>query len=139
VINHALQAKENTVENLRATTRDQEALIQMLDAALLAAGLPARPVPGPWMLALTPQQRGLIGALYGAYPRSLKIEELLDLLPCPRGRDPLDRQSNIVGVIVSKTRSIFGRDCILNDRGIGFRLSEEFYQSIPKKELDKAA
>jgi DNA-binding response OmpR family regulator len=134
MVNSHLQATEEDMTIAR-TLKEQEQLIQMLDAGLLAAGVKDRPQYAPWMTELNPQERALVGALYTVYPRLIARTDLLEYLPSP-GRDELDRQPEIVNVIVCKARKKLGFDAIENQRGIGFKLGDEFYINIPKKQLD---
>lgn len=139
MINHDLQAMEEAmIRSLNARIREQDATIHMLDAALLALGATTRPEPAPWMVPLNPQQRALMGALYAAYPRTLDRSQLLQLIPS-KSMDELERQPGIVNVIICKCRKELGFDALYNDRGIGYRMGDEFYKSIPKKTLDLAA
>ena len=110
------------ISEQRAVIAEQEALIELLKGALAAAGgqddLPAY---RPWMEALTPQERALMGALYRCYPRPLGKEALLDLMP---GQDHVeDRRPQLVAVKVCHLRRKLGPGAIEQVRGLGYRLS----------------
>lgn len=123
--------------SIAARLKEQEALIEMLDAALLAAGVKRRPTP-EWLVCLTPQERALMGALYGSYPNIIPRLDLLEIIPSPRGNE-LDRDPILINVLISKCRSKLGcRDAVVAERGIGVRMGKEFYEALPKKELDAA-
>jgi DNA-binding response OmpR family regulator len=134
MVNCDLQATEDNM-TIAKRLREQEQLIQVLDAALLAAGVTDRPQYAAWMSELNPQERALVGALYSCYPRMVARDDLLEYLPSP-SRDELDRQPAIVSVIIHHSRKKLGFAAIENQRGFGYKLGREFYETLEKKQLD---
>ena len=117
-----LRKPSRIIAEQRAVIAEQEALIELLKGALAAAGsqddLPAY---RPWMEALTPQERAVMGALFRCYPRPLDKETLLDLMP---GQDHVeDRRPQLVSVKVCHLRRKLGPGAIEQVRGLGYRLS----------------
>lgn len=125
---------EDYMLNPLAELKERDALIEALDAALLSKGVTARPAPGPWLSGLASQERAVLGALYGAYPKCLNRRQLLNIIPA-KSRDPEDTESHVVNVLVSKLRRTFGKTAIINHYDLGWRLSPEFYTDIPKEDI----
>jgi DNA-binding response OmpR family regulator len=138
VVNQNLQATEEDMDTPAAIIRRLRDEIEMLDAALLARGATERPLYQPWMRNLCPQERAVVGALAGAYPGHVTRAELLMLVPSP-GRDEEDRDPAIVNVLISRCRKKLGKEVIVREGWLGYSVSAEFYDALPKKELDKAA
>jgi len=113
----------------REVIAQMEGLIEVLKGALAAAGSQDDiPSYRPWMEALTPQERALMGALHRAYPRPLDKEALLDLLP---GQDHVeDRQPQLVAVKVCNLRKKLGTGAIEHVSGLGYRLSREQWAAM---------
>lgn len=122
-----------------ALIRELKATIQLLDAALLAAGVPRRPAVAAWALQLTPQQRSLMGALLGAYPRPITRDCLLGLIPSPNGNEE-ERQLGLVSVLATGIRKKLGKFAVVNaGYGEGLTVGKEFFDSIEHVSLDLAA
>jgi hypothetical protein len=119
------------IEAQSAIIRQQGELIDVLKGALFAAGTTAAPAPAEWMRGLTSQERALVGLLYACYPRARSTYDLLEGLP---GRDHArERQVQIVGSVVHKVRRKLGADAVVTERGLGFRLGERFFETLPKE------
>ncbi len=109
--------------------RQQGELIDVLKGALFAAGGVGIPAPAGWMSGLTAQERALVGLLYACYPRALSTYDILEGLP---GRDHArERQVHLVSIVVCKVRRKLGADAIVTERGVGFRLSQRFFEALP--------
>lgn len=108
------------------------AMIDVLKAALAAQDVEAITWPDPRLHRLTPQQRSMVGALYGVFPKGLEPWVLLDLLP---GLDrAIDRSTAQVRVVASKVNAVLGRGSIEHVRCLGYRLSPELYAELRKAE-----
>lgn len=121
----------------RETIAEQDALIDLLKGALAAAGLDEVPGYQPWMRALTPQERALLGALYRCYPRPMDKHALLDLLP---GQDHVEeRDAKLVATKVCHLRKKLGAAAIENIPGIGYRLGRQQYDAMRRAEATSPA
>lgn len=104
----------------QAVIRQQDELIEVLKAALAAAGVEHTPSYSAWMGGLVRQERALVGILFASYPRALARETILELLPSQdRARE---RQLQIVDAVVCKIRKKLGAEAVVTERGEGFRL-----------------
>ena len=121
----------------RAVIAEQEGLIELLKGALAASGREDEiPSYRPWMEALTPQERAVMGALYRCFPRPLDKDTLLDLMP---GHDHVeDRRAQLVAVKVCHLRRKLGAAAIEQVRGLGYRLSREQYAAMRPAAEDRA-
>jgi two-component system response regulator QseB len=103
----------------------QEAIIEVLKAALAAESATPLVVDPEWMGELTPQERALLAALHRHYPNAVDKYDLLDAMP---GRDHVeDRQAQMVNVKVCMVRKKLGADAIESVRGVGYRLGRELH------------
>jgi DNA-binding response OmpR family regulator len=121
------------------TNKELAAEVDMLYAVLAGLKLDKSPsiVSDPWLRGMTKQERGLVGYLYGAYPVSVTVDQAFEAVT---GRDfAEERSTNIVPVLVCRVRKVLGKDAILNDRGVGFRLSPAAYERLGTHQLDKFA
>jgi DNA-binding response OmpR family regulator len=108
--------------------RQQDELIEVLKGALAAAGVSWAPIHAAWMSGMARQERALIGMLFASYPRAMPRESILDLLP---GQDHArERQLQIVDTVVHKVRKKLGKDAVVTERSIGFRLGAAFQQQL---------
>ena len=118
----------------RTVIREQAALIDVLKGALAADGAQSVPHHGEWMRGLTPQERALVGALYTVHPRILGREALIECLP---SRDHVvERQLQTVDIVIHKVRAKLGADTVINHRGLGFQLGEQFYRAVPNMPVE---
>jgi DNA-binding response OmpR family regulator len=117
----------------RQVIAEQDALIELLKGALAAAGAQDNiPAYRPWMEALTPQERAVMGALFRCYPRPLDKEALLDLMP---GQDHVeDRRPQLVAVKVCHLRRKLGADAIEFVPNLGYRLSAAQHAGMRRAE-----
>ncbi|ODT89884.1 winged helix-turn-helix domain-containing protein [Phenylobacterium sp. SCN 70-31] len=111
---------------------DLDRMIELLKGALAAAGIERPPAYRPWMKGLTPQERGLLGALYSHYPNPVDKHALLEHMP---GQDHVeDRQVQLVALKVHHLRGKLGHDAIESIRGLGYRLSAAEYHAMREAE-----
>jgi DNA-binding response OmpR family regulator len=129
-INTKAARPSEIIQSQHDIIRRQDELIDVLKGALAAFGAAEVPAAAAWMRGLTVQERALVGVLYASYPRTSSRYDLLERLP---GRDHTqERQVQIVNILVHKIRKKLSLDAIVTERGIGFRLSKRFYESLPK-------
>lgn len=112
--------------------RAADAVIDVLKAALAAQGVETVPWPDARLLVLTGQERALVGALFGVFPKGLSDWAVLDLLP---SMDRVkERDVRQVQVVVANVRRKLGRTAIERCRSLGIRLGPDLYAELGRVE-----
>ena len=112
----------------QVTIRQQDEVIELMKGALAAAGVALAPAHAGWMSRLARQERALVGILFARSPRCGPREAILELLP---SRDhALERQLQLVDILVHKLRKKLGKDAVVTERSEGFRLGKVLYQTL---------
>lgn len=118
---------------LNAELAAVNAYCDLLKGALIDLGVdvPGREIIDTLMDSrVGPQGRNLLGILVSRYPKVSSRWLLLESLP-----GTIDRQVQIIGVLVSRLRQVLGRDAIVTVHHSGYVLSPEAYARLTPPSL----
>lgn len=122
------QRSSELIAGLREIIAEQEAIINVLKGALAGEGVTLPELGYAWAKGIPPQQAGVLGVLYRAYPAMV---DPWDIIPRMQGYkdDRDDVTISSVRVAICNLRKRLGYDAIDGQYGCGYRLSDAFYRS----------
>jgi DNA-binding response OmpR family regulator len=122
--NAIIRSHELTISRLQAEIDDLHAYSAALKGALAASKIQLPALNRGWATNLTQQEAAFMGALIRAYPRAMRHEDIIAVLP--HHDHAKDHNPKLSSVLAHRVRKTLGFDAIETVHGLGFRVSDAF-------------